>query len=214
MKTYLVIIAALAALTQGCTHKVAVDDFTVRNETIIPAGEPQARRDIAAETCEAQYTAGKQNYLSAVQGAIAAGASNPDASKAPLDAFRAEINAAYNAVVQRCKTHMHCLEVQRYDEAKCYMAASDRKDAERRFSDLAEDLRRIESKPRSDHGHKAKSKPAVIVNNKNTMTQNNDQRQKNDAQTGDRIEDQDVLKVCGDVKGLLQSQCRRPCGNC
>ncbi|WP_375203838.1 hypothetical protein [Hyphococcus sp.] len=214
MKVYLSFLICLTALLSACTHKVDVEDITVRNQTIIPAGAPQERRDIAAETCEAQYTAGKQNYLSAAQTAIAAGRSNPNASKAPLDAFRAEVNAAYNAVVQRCKTHMHCLEVQRYDEAKCYMAASDRKDAERRFSDLAEDLRRIENKKHAGHGHKGKPKPALIVNNKNTMTQNNDQRQENDAQTGDRIEDQDVLKVCGDVKGLLTSQCRRACPTC
>ena len=195
------------------SHDRALLD-AVTNRTIIPAGAPQERRTIAAETCEAQYTPGRQNYLSAVQTPIAAGRSDPDASKAPLDAFRAEINASYNAVVQRCKTHMHCLEVQRYDEAKCYMAASDRKDAERRFADLAEDLRRIEKKSRSTSGRKGKSKPAVIVNNKNTMTQNNDQRQENDAQTGDRIEDQDVLAVCGNVKGLLTSKCRRPCANC
>ncbi|WP_428409657.1 hypothetical protein [Hyphococcus sp.] len=214
MKISIIALAVLAALTQACTHKVAVDDITVRNETIVPAGAVDARRTIAAETCEAQYAPEKQNYLSAVQTAIAAGRANPDASAAPLDAFRAEINAAYNAVVQRCKTHMHCLEVQRYDEARCYMAASDRKDAERRFSDLAEDLRRIDNDGRRHAKGKGKHKPSVIVNNKNTMTQNNDQRQENDAQTGDRIEDQDVLAMCGNVQGLLKSQCRRACPTC
>ncbi len=214
MKPHLLALAAVAAMAQACTHKLAVDDITVRNETVVPAGAVDTRRAIAAETCEAQYTPEKQNYLSAVETAIARGRANPDASKAPLDAFRAEINAAYNAVVQRCKTHMHCLEVQRYDEARCYMAASDRKDAERRFSDLAEDLRRIDNDRRRYAKGKGKHKPSVIVNNKNTMTQNNDQRQENDAQTGDRIEDQDVLAMCGNVQGLLKSQCRRACPTC
>ena len=212
MKTRLLFLAAFAALTQACTHKVAVDDIRVRNETIIPAGAPQERRTIAAETCEAQYKKDKQNYLSAVQTAIAAGRSSPNASAAPLDAFRAEINAAYNAVVQRCKTHMHCLEVQRYDEARCYMAASDRKDAERRFADLSKDLRRIENEGAAAAAAAGRSNSVSVTTNvEQTNKQKQKQKQKMEAQTGDRIEDQDVLAVCGNVQGLLKSQCRPAC---
>jgi hypothetical protein len=125
-----------------------------------------------------------------------------------LDSFRAEINAAYNAVVMRCKTHMHCLEVQNYDEAKCYMAASDRKDAERRFSDLSEDLRRIEKK-KQGKSPKPKSAPPVTVTT--TVNQGAVQTQSNTAQTGDTIEDQDVLVMCGNAKNLLNARCRQPC---
>jgi hypothetical protein len=208
MKTQFAILAA-AAVASACTHRLAVDDITVRNQTIQSGGAAAyaERKSIAAETCEAQYEEGRQNYLAAVETRIGA-AGAPDATKAPLDSFRAEINAAYNAVVMRCKTHMHCLEVQNYDEAKCYMAASDRKDAERRFSDLSEDLRRIEKK-KQGKSPKPKSAPPVTVTT--TVNQGAVQTQSNTAQTGDTIEDQDVLVMCGNAKNLLNARCRQPC---
>ncbi len=107
---------------------------------------------------------------------------------------------------------MNCLEFQNYEEAKCYMSAGDRKEAERRFADLAEDLRRIEQ--RKTARSTAKPKPSVTVNNNNVVTQKNDQSQSNEAQTGPRIEDQDVLVMCGDARNLLKERCRRPCDNC
>lgn len=210
-------VAAFAIVISACTHKVAVDDITVRNETINTDGASafEVRRKIAAETCEAQYDQGRQNYLAAVETRIGA-AGAPDATKAPLDSFRAEINAAYNAVVQRCKTHMHCLEVQGYEEARCYMAASDRKDAERRFSDLAEDLRRLEqTKQRHGGGKKKKAAPSVNVTNSYSpvVTQTQSQTQNNEANAEARIEDTDILAVCSDTKNLLTAKCRRACRN-
>lgn len=208
---------AAVALVSACTHKVAVDEITVRNETVVGNGAAAAadiRTKVADDTCEAQYVKDKQNYLSAVQTAIALGRANPNAANAPLDAFRAEINAAYNAVVMRCKTHMHCLEVQGYDEARCYMAASDRKDAERRFSDLSEDLRRIDGENKKHGAGKGRKSPPVTITNNNNIKQNNPQTQTNDAQTGPRIEDQDVLVLCGDAKNLLKAKCRQPCPAC
>ena len=207
MKTRIAMLAVAAAVP-ACTHRLAVDDITVRNQTIQSGGAAAyaERKSIAAETCEAQYQKGRQNYLAAVESRIGdVGA--PNAAAAPLDSFRAEITAAYNAVVMRCKTHMHCLEAQHYDEAKCYMAASDRKDAERRFSDLAEDLRRIEKKKRGKGG-KAKSPPVTVTT---TVNQGAVQTQSNTARTGDTVEDQDVLILCGDAKNLLNSRCRTPC---
>lgn len=217
MKT---IAALILSLSAACTHKVAVDDITVKNTPPVAYGASafDERKAIAAETCDAQYKKGRQNYLAAVESRIAA-AGSPDATKAPLDAFRAEINAAYNAVVQRCKTHMHCLEVQNYDEAKCYMAASDRKDAERRFSDLAEDLRRIERTTKRatarNTGKKPKPTPPVTVNNTYTpsVSQTQSQTQNNDMNAEARIEDRDILAVCGDAKNLLSARCRRACKN-
>ncbi len=143
--------------------------------------------------------------------AIAAGRGNPEGSLAPLDAFRAEINAAYNAVVMRCKTHMHCLEAHGYDEAKCYMAATARKDAERRFADLAEDLRLIETRKKAAA---LRRPPSVTVTTTNNIDQDVDQNQSNESQTGNRIEDQDILQVCGDARNLLSARCRKPCPKC
>lgn len=208
-KTILALTAS--ALASACTHKVAVDDIRVTNETTVSSAEFDQRVQVAKETCEAQYERDKQNYLAAVEARIAAGG-KPDATKAPLDAFRAEINAAYNNVVQRCKTHMHCLEVQRYDEGSCYMAASDRKDAERRFSDLAEDLRGIENRKKKP-GHGKKRSP-VTINNNNNIEQNATQTQSNDSKTGDKKVDQDILMLCGDARGLLDRRCRKPCRTC
>lgn len=206
MKTHFAILAA-AATASACTPRVAVDPITILNT---PASNTVAyadRKSVAAETCEAQYQEGRQNYLAAIETVIEdVGA--PNAAAAPLDAFRAEINAAYNTVVMRCKTHMHCLEVQNYDEAKCYMSASDRKDAERRFSDLAEDLRRIDQKK---YGKKPQPKSAPPVTVTTTVNQGAVQTQSNTARTGDTIEDQDVLVMCGDAKNLLNPRCLQPC---
>ena len=212
----LVSFIATPSLLAACTHDVNVTKQTLGGPSYATIDE---RTKIAGSTCEAQYKKDRQNYLSAVQAIIASGRVLPNATNAPLDRFRAEVNAAYNAVVMRCKTHMHCLEFQGYNEAACYMAASDRKDAERRFSDLAEDLRRIEREHsvhkahhKKKHGKGHGGKPSVNV----TVTQKNDQSQTNDNHNGDRVEDQDVLVLCGDAKNLLDRRCRPQCGqsNC
>ena len=78
------------------------------------------------------------------------------AGRIPLDGFRAEINAAYNMVVSRCKTHIRCLEAHGYDEARCYIAAYDRKDAERAFSDLAIRLRDLAQRQAAANANAAK----------------------------------------------------------
>ncbi len=209
-RTLILSIAALSAT--ACTHKVAVDDIVVRNQRVGGPQQPtlEERKKVAAETCEVQFEYNRQNYLSAVQSIISKSAALPIMASIPLDGFRAEINASYNTVVARCKTHTNCLEVKLYDEASCYMAASDRKDAERRFSDLAERLREIERNFNMKvAGHKRK-KPVTKVNVQTTITQTNDQRQTNDVQVGDDIADQDILILCGNAANLLDRRCRQP----
>ncbi len=204
------ILSIVTLFATACTHKVAVDDIVVRNQRIGGPQQPtlNERKKIAAETCEVQFEYDRQNYLSAVQSIISKTAAYPNITGVPLERFRAEINASYNTVVMRCKTHTHCLEVKLYDEAGCYMAASDRKDAERRFSDLAERLREIErSYDKKLSGHK-RTKPATKVNVQTTVTQKNDQSQTNDVQVGDDIADQDILILCGDAANLLDRRCR------
>ena len=206
-----------AILVTGCTQTTRVEGPLVMDGVFSPVTVAE-RKSIAAETCEAQYQTDRQNYLSAVENVIAGTFSTPDMSKAPLERFRGEINAAYNAMVARCKTHTNCLEVQGYDEAACYMAASDRKDAERRFSDLAERLREIERNHdiKAAHHKKKKKKktkpPQVTVTT--TVTQNNQQTQK--THVGDKVEDQDVAVFCGDARNLLKRECRSLCepGKC
>ncbi len=171
------------------------------------------RESVADKTCEAQYKPGRQNYLAAIE-TIIERHGFPNAPAAPLDAFRAEINASYNTVVQRCKTHTHCLETHGYREAKCYMAASDRKDAERDFSDLAKELRRIENQARLIASATAAASRDTSVNVVTEVDQSVRTKQKNDQQNGDDIEDQDVLAVCGDARNLLKARCRRPCPAC
>lgn len=209
-------IAAASALAASCTHQV-----DVRRETVVGAGAAASaviRRQVAHDTCEAQYERDKQNYLAAAETAIAVGRTNPSGPAAPLDAFRAEVNAAYNTVVQQCKTHMHCLEAQNYDEARCYMAASDRKDAERRFADLSVELRIIQNQM-TMFADAVINSPSVSVttsvNNANKQKQGQKQKAEAeaDAHNGHDI-DQDVLAVCGDVNGLLDRRCRDRCERC
>ena len=200
----------------GCTQTTRVEGPLVMDGVFSPVTVAE-RKSIAAETCEAQYQSDRQNYLSAVENVIAVTRRAPDMSKAPLERFRGEVNAAYNAMVMRCKTHTNCLEVLGYDEAACYMAASDRKDAERRFSDLAERLREIERRydVKAAHHKKKKKKakpPQVTVTT--TVTQNNEQKQK--THVGDKVEDQDVAIFCDDAHNLLKRECRNLCkpGQC
>jgi hypothetical protein len=213
MNQYLAMIAAGATIVSGCAD---MKTKSVQKRSYYGLTQPSIyeRTDVAANTCDAQYIKGKQNYLSAVQSVIASGHALPNAATAPLDRFRAEVNAAYNAVVMRCKTHMHCLEAQHYNEALCYMAASDRKDAERRFSDLSEDLRRLErdydaKKAHAKNTKRGKPNVNVTVNQSNDQSQTSDQSQTNDNHNGNRIEDQDVLVLCGDAKNLLDHRCRK-----
>ncbi len=208
-----------AVTVSGCTQTNKVEGPLVLDGVVSPVTVDE-RKSIAAETCEVQYQSDKQNYLSAVQSVIASTSSTPDMSKAPLERFRAEINAAYNTMVARCKTHTNCLEVKGYDEAACYISASDRKDAERRFSDLAERLREIER----DHDvkaahHKKKKKgkkktPVPQVTVTTTVNQNNEQKQK--THVGDKVEDQDVVVLCSNAGNLLRRECRSMCepGKC
>lgn len=174
------------------------------------------RKLIAAETCEAQYAGERQNYLSAVQNVIAEVRTQPNMNNAPLESFRAEINAAYNAMVMRCKTHTNCLEVQSYNEAACYMSATDRKDAERRFSDLSQRLRQIERDYDKQLAMSKKKKRGARVTVTTNVNQANDQNQSNDTHVGDDVEDQDVLALCSDAGNLLNRRCRVPCsaGRC
>ena len=211
MNKHFATLAALLAGVGGCAHN---DDAHNNNidPTFIEPVRPtiEDRTKIASSTCEAQYSKDRQNYLAAIESVIAKHNGTPSVGSAPLDRFRAEINGAYNAVVTRCKTHTHCLEVHGYEEAKCYMAASDRKDAERRFADISERLRELELQ----RARKKKKKPGTSVKVETTVIQSTKQKQSVD--TGDDIEDQDVLILCGQAGNLLKKRCRQPCdpGKC
>lgn len=212
MKLSFLIIAGLLAVA-GCTHRA---DVIVRDGDAPPQQLSQNRNQVAAATCDAQAAPDRSNYLSAVQNLTSqASQSGADtaAARASLDQFREEVNAAYLNVVMRCKTHMHCLEVNSYNEARCYMAATDRKDAERGFGDLAYQLRDLEREVRLadiDARARSKAKPPKVTVETN-VTQSVEQEQR----VGDDIEDQDVLVVCG-VKKLLARECRERCttGSC
>lgn len=213
MNAMKLIAAAAAAMTAvgGCQHNPAANSAAL-------SASIDNRKLIAKETCEAQYEIERQNFLSAVETMIVRAALQPAVDQAPLDAFRAEINAAYNGAVAYCKTHINCLEVQSYDEARCYMSATDRKDAERRFADLSERLRQIELDSRASvAGAQANTGARVnvqtTVHQANKQKQKQSQRQKAKARIGDDIADQDVLVLCGDASGLLKRECRRPCGD-
>lgn len=210
MKTlYPVLIFGVAMAVASCTHQVAVDDIDITKRVIGPSpASIDARKGVADQTCEAQYSGDRQNFLSAIQTVIASNNGAPSGNNVPLDRFRAEVSAAYNTVVARCKTHTNCLEVHRYDEAKCYISSYDRKDAERRFSDLSLELRQIEAKLRRQHvrkkGKKKPAKPSVSV----STTVNQTNKQNTTVTVGDTIEDQDVLVLCDDAKNLLDKRCR------
>ena len=221
MKRHVKLLAAAAllciGLAGGCEHNQIGDNVDLAP----PAGPAlpelatiEQRKAIAAATCESQYASERQNYLSAVQTVIADLKARPDMSNAPLERFRAEVNAAYNAMVSRCKTHTNCLEVQGYNEAACYISASDRKDAERRFSDLSERLRQIERDYDKKIARAKKKKSGTRVTVTTNVKQSNDQAQ--DTHVGDEIEDQDVLVMCADPRNLLKRQCRALCqpGKC
>lgn len=137
----------------GCAHTVDVTKTTI---TPNPSALYATSNVNAQATCEAQYGSKKQNYLSAIQSHIAVNGPGAMAGRIPLDGFRAEINAAYNMVVSRCKTHIRCLEAHGYDESRCYISAYDRKDAERAFSDLAIRLRDLAQRQTAANAKAAK----------------------------------------------------------
>ncbi len=196
-------LCAVATALMGCEHN------NFHNYSV--------RKDAAHETCEARYEEGRQNYLAAIE-TIIEDVGVPDAPQAPLDAFRAEVNAAYNSVVQRCKTHTHCLEANHYNEAKCYMAATDRTNAENRFASLSVELRIIQNQMNMFAGAVINSPSVSVttsVNNTNKQKQGQKQKQKAkaDAHNGHDI-DQDVLAICGNADGLLDRRCRGRCPGC
>lgn len=207
------LVAAFAILLGACSHNVKVTKFDATSGGNIGGSD---RLEVAAQTCDAQNAPERANYLSAVQELIARsgnGGAAYAASRASLDRFREEINAAHLMVVMRCKTHVQCLEYNGYDEARCYMAASDRKDAEREFRQLAFSLRDLERQVSLAEIDAVKSKaraskPGPRINVETNVAQNNEQTQK--TRVGDYIEDQDVLVTCG-VDGLLTTRCRQPC---
>ncbi len=176
------------------------------------------RAQIAHETCESQADIQKAEYLAAVEDLLSTAAPPAPgiaAVAAPLERFRAEINSAHRTVVMRCKTHMQCLEIRGYDEAKCYMAASDRKDAERRFADLSYQLRDLEREIEL-----AAMASSSDININTNISQHNKNKNKNnqknetdvDQDVGDEIEIDDVdvlMKVCSSEEGLLDSRCIR-----
>ncbi|MEM8772829.1 MAG: hypothetical protein AAGD92_14375 [Pseudomonadota bacterium] len=215
MKSYSLFAIGLSALiAAGCAHEVQKESWRGGPERASIGN----RNGIAQTTCEAQYKADHQNYLSAIQFHISQSNQNLNLDNAPLDRFRAEVNAAYNTVVARCKTHTHCLEVQRYNEAKCYIAAYDRKDAERRFADLSIKLREIERQfdaaaliADADNGTSVTVNTTVKQHNKQKASQKN--KQNTNVKVGDDIADQDVLVLCGNAGNLLHKDCRKQCGN-
>ena len=158
---YAASVMLLGLLAASCTHSVDVTKTTVEPDrtSLFAASNKNAQA-----TCEAQYEDKKQNYLSAIQQHIASKGPSGMEGRVPLDQFRAEINAAYNMVVSRCKTHVRCLEANGYDESRCYISAYDRKDAERAFSDLAIKLRELANDLKKQEAGANNNAPAAIPN--------------------------------------------------
>lgn len=213
MKFRFLVIATFLGVA-ACTHKADVTVYDVSQSSALASPD---RHKVAMETCDAVASDGLGEYLSAIQnlmGTASQSAADGAALDAPLDAFRDEVNVAYRNVVMRCKTHMQCLEVNAYNEARCYMAAADRKDAERSFSDLSYQLRDLEREIKLaeiDAKKRAATKPPKVTVETN-VTQSVEQEQR----VGDDVEDQDVLVACG-MKRLLARDCRRQCsggGDC
>jgi|GEM_PF-2846942 len=203
---------AVAFTLSACEHTVTHNV----NRGFASTSTPTTRLTVADETCESQANIKKQSYLAAIEDVIARRASAASAStaavNAPLDRFRSEVNAAHRAVVMRCKTHMNCLEANYYDEAKCYMSASDRKDAERRFADLSYRLRDIEREVRLAVISKTQSKQNLTINN--SLQQTAKQKQGQTQSADNTIVDQDILQLCGSSEGLLDRRCiRSQCSN-
>ncbi|MHA7870797.1 MAG: hypothetical protein ACX939_00450 [Hyphococcus sp.] len=218
MNKSIALVSIAALLASGCADMKTASVYKRKSRGYVQPTLYQ-RADSAANTCEAQYAGQRQNYLSAVQTVLSRNAAGPNPNFAPLERFREEINASYNSVVMRCKTHVNCLEIKFYDEAACYMAATDYKDAERRFEDLSQRLREIERNFDVDMARQRRlqrRRPDVNLNvyQYNDQYQSNTQRQwqRQDNHTGDIIEDQDVLVLCGEAGSALDQRCgRRPC---
>ena len=205
------LLAAGAAVLSACQHSTT---------TFVPVPHnPDTRISVADQTCESQADMQKESYLSAIQDLMRqkgeASAANRAASRAPLDRFRAEVKSAHRTVVMRCKTHMQCLEANNYQEAACYISAYDRKDAERRFADLAYDLRNLEREisvawARSQR-RGANIRIEQSVDQTNRQDQTNTNTNENNQRVGDNIEDQDILQICGGRRGMLNPRCIRQC---
>lgn len=211
---YLLSLAAVTALAaSGCMHTAPKDPLPF--PTIGAAEDPYTRADVADRTCEATAAPERDRYLSAIQRLLSdqgtQGAAMSVASRASVEHFRDEVNGAYFTVVARCKTHMQCLEANQYNEPSCYMAAGDRKDAERRFADLSYDLRDLERETELARieADKAKRKPGTRVNVQTNVESN--QKTNVTQSTGDYIEDQDVAVFCGNPGNLIKKRCRDRC---
>ncbi|GAB4524709.1 MAG: hypothetical protein Kow00133_13030 [Amphiplicatus sp.] len=216
LKIKLTSIILSSFILTACTIKHQADIRAYDGDPPLKANIDE-RINVAAQTCETQNAAESRTYLSAVQDLVAqaghGGAANA-AMRASLDQFREEIIAAHRTVVMRCKTHMQCLEANRYVESKCYMAAADRKDAEREFRLLAYELRDLEREVKlaeidsKKTAAKAKKKPPKITVETN-VTQTNNQQQ--DVQVGDDVADKDVLVATCGIDQLLSRECREQC---
>ncbi len=191
---------------------------TIDQRTYPEGTTPTPGADIADRTCESQADVTKAEYLSAIQDLMATASSSAASmpvARAPLDRFRAEVNSAHRAVVMRCKTHIRCLEANLYDEARCYISASDRKDAERRFSDLSYQLRDLEREIRlAEIGNTGDININTNIRqhnkNKNNQTNETDVDQKVGDEIDVEIDDVDVLMtLCSSEAGLLDARCIR-----
>ena len=224
MKTPFLVIAALAMALAGCADIQTTSVYSRYSRGMTQPTIDQ-RVDVAAKTCDSKYEAKKQNFLSAAQTKLASSPIPLNPNRAPLERFRAEVDAAYNNVVSRCKAHINCLEVKFYDEAACYMSANDYNNAERDFKELAIRLREIERdydaevqrlKAKKKCNNCNKPAPNITVSPyidvHPSQSQSNDQE--NNQQVGDNtdVEDMDVLVLCGDASKLLRKPCRQPCG--
>lgn len=196
MKVLQAVSAIPIIMAAGCAHTVDVTKTTIAPN---PSALYQASNANAQATCEAQYANKKQNFLSAIQNHIANKGPGAMAGRVPLDGFRAEINAAYNMVVSRCKTHIRCLEAHGYDESRCYIAAYDRKDAERAFSDLAVRLRDLAQKQAAANAKAAtkgagKKKQSTNVTVETTIKQVTEQKDHQEMNVDGCCKDKDAGK--------------------
>lgn len=184
-------VLTLCLFIAGCTHQVDVTKRTIENDR---SALYEASTQNAQSTCQAQYADEKQNFLSAIQTHIADAGPGAMANRVPLDRFRAEINAAYNVAVARCKTHIRCLEANGYDEARCYISAYDRKDAEREFSRLAIKLRELSNEldKAEAAANAGAGQPAALPN----ITIKTDVDQRNDQKSDQTNHQKQKVKVC------------------
>ncbi|MEM9169482.1 MAG: hypothetical protein AAGC56_07480 [Pseudomonadota bacterium] len=181
-------------------------------------------RNVAATTCETEADLGRKRYLDFLDGIKGQTPITQRILSGKIKTLRREIDYAHQTVITRCKTHIQCLEANSYMEAQCYMSASDRKDAERRFRDISDKLAVLEQElglaeidaDTAVAGAAAQSAPTFNFDfdQRNRMSQDNeqineveqdvDQRQSARGSTSVHLE-----RVCRRPEGMMRVECIR-----